>query len=211
MGLRPSTGEDSDIREGEPAPGPLVKHALRSLMSDDEKEGQDAITVIGSTDDDGNLAEDADDNTKDIPNLPDTKIRVQPCCIDNKGFWDCGSVPPCGDNQDDKYYIVSYGQNIMVQNTAFDILRGATSGRMTPERFWRTAMVLGRGGGYSVITGIHYGKMSELYDTWAQDPEVVPAMKIEEIIGLEELGDVEKIKQTIVHRGCFWIWMRPDR
>lgn len=28
---------------------------------------------------------------------------------------------------------------------------------------------------------------------------------------LEKMGDIEKIKETLIHRGQFWVWMSPDR
>ncbi|KAJ6542650.1 hypothetical protein B0H19DRAFT_305128 [Mycena capillaripes] len=208
VGIRPSTGEDEAVDEGEPSPGLLVKQALRSLMNDAEKEGQSAVAAIGPICEDDDLSEEAEDlSTEDIQNLPDANIRIQPCYI-NDEYWDFGFVARGGDNPDDKAYIVSYGGNLMVQNTALDILRVATAGRMTPERFWRTAMTLGRDS--VAIKGIHYGKISELSYVQEQDPKVIPEMEIEEIVALEECGDVVKIKQIIVHRGSFWIWMRPD-
>lgn len=193
--------------------GPLVTEAFRSLMNSDETEGQDAITVIGSATKEGKLAEDMENNdTKEAMDPSHSKIIVQPCVVDDF-IWEYGSVRPLTDNANESHhasYTVSFGANIMVLNFALEILRTATDGRMTPERFWRLAMANGRG--TDVIHDVDYEKEMETYSVWEEDtgPSVVPAMTIEEVVDIEKLGDVEIIKRTIVHQGHFWVWMRPD-
>lgn len=201
-------GMEGSGNTAEETAGPLVQQALRALMDDDEKQGQDTISIIGSKDDDGNLDEDG--SAVQARDTPDEKLVVQSAFVD-EGFWDFGSVTLSPENPDNQYYIVSFGSNIMVQTAALTILQLATEARMTPRRFWRMAQALGGGGGYSVLDGIDYGKMSELTAIWEQDPSVTPGMESEDVINLEGLGDMEKIKRAIVHQGCFWVWMRPDR
>lgn len=203
-------GMEGTVGEGEPKAGPLVEKALRSLMSDDEKEGQDAITVIGMTDNDGKIPHEPLIVAKEaVIDIPDSKISVQPASLEDDEFWDFGSVRPLGDNPDNDLYTVSYRGNIMVQKPSLEILRLATDGNLTPRRFWRLAMACGKEFNY-VIPNIDYGKMHELDVVWKEDPSVVPDMEVEEVIALEELGEVDKIKDEIIHRGCFWVWMRPD-
>ena len=104
------------IREGERKPGPLVEQALRSLMSDDEKAGQDAISVIGIYDKDG---ESAHEKRKDTT---DSDISVLPAWIDDH-LWDFGVVRPVDHLP------------LVVLNIALDIMRLPTDGRLIPQRF----------------------------------------------------------------------------
>jgi hypothetical protein len=105
-------------------------------------------------------------------------------------------------------YLLSYGTNIAVQSVSLPILYQATGGRMTPQRLWRLAM----GQGFSevrdcdLLKGIEYGEVLDGIDQYMR-----PTPGIEDLIELEELGDVEAIKVAIILKGKFWIWMRPDR
>lgn len=57
-----------------------------------------------------------------------------------------------------------------------------------------------------MLDGIDYGEVTEGIDKYVK---ATPG--IEDVMNLEELGDVETIKMAIIHKGKFWIWMRPDR
>lgn len=184
-------------------PGSFLNLAVRSLISEDEKEGQNAISVIGVADSSGNLPTESYVYAKDIPN---SKICIQPACS-HQSFGQFGAVVPPGDDLTGGFYLVSRGANLMVQNTSLDILRLATDQKLTPERFWRLAMTCGRGS--HVIDGIDYG--SEMHRLDRRCPSAVPEMGEVEVFELEELGDAEKIMEAIVHQGGFWVWMRPDR
>ena len=39
----------------------------------------------------------------------------------------------------------------------------------------------------------------------------MPGMETEQVLGLEELGDVAKVRDAIVHQVSFRIWMKPDQ
>jgi len=51
----------------------------------------------------------------------------------------------------------------------------------------------------------------EIADARDQFPEAIPGMTLEDVAELESLGDVELVKKTIIDKGMFWVWMRPDR
>ena len=57
-----------------------------------------------------------------------------------------------------------------------------------------------------LIAGVDYGEVMA-----GANQYMLPVPGIDDLIELEELGDMELIKKTIVHKGQFWIWMRPDR
>ena len=191
------------ILGGERKPGPLVEQALHSLMSDDAKAGQEAISVIGifgeggedeaRQDYDREPKYEKDEDGEDADGEDDLNISVLPARVNS--YWDNGIVFVPGNR------LVQF-PSMMVQNTALDIMRLATNGRLTPQRFWRAKNHLY----YDLNDDMH-----ELVEVNHQDPSVVPGMDYEQVLGLEELGDVDKIRDAIVHQGYFWIWMRPDR
>ncbi|EIW78963.1 hypothetical protein CONPUDRAFT_83342 [Coniophora puteana RWD-64-598 SS2] len=98
----------------------------------------------------------------------------------------------------------------MVQTFALPILHLATCGRVTPQRFWRIAMYCGWSEGVHSpgLEEVDYGEISDARD---DIPKTIPWLKYSELRYLEELGDVEAIEDAIVHRGGYWMWMRPDR
>jgi hypothetical protein len=59
---------------------------------------------------------------------------------------------------------------------------------------------------HDVLDGIDYGEVVVGIDKYMR---ATPG--IDDLMGLEKMGDTEKIKMAIVHTGKFWIWMRPDR
>jgi len=61
---------------------------------------------------------------------------------------------------------------------------------------------------FSGLDGIDYGEISKW---WDQYPEPVPNLPAEKLLALEELGDVDLVRQAIIHQGGLWMWMRPDR
>lgn len=207
VGMEGFLDTEGVVGEGDPKAGPLLEQALRLLVSEDE-EGQDAITVIGIFDEDGNLPHEGREVAKEeVIKIPDSKICIRPAFVDIE-FWDFGAVRPLGDNPDNDLCTVSSGGTLMVQNTSLEILCLATNGRLTPQRFWRLAMACGRG--LDIVENIDYGEMHRL-DVWQQEPSVVPGMAVDQVLALEELGDVDKIQDAILHQGCFGVWMRPDR
>jgi len=107
-----------------------------------------------------------------------------------------------------KSFLVSFGTDIVVQSASLPILSRATGERMTPQRLWRLAMWQGFAEDMdrNMLDGIDYG---EVMEGMGQNIRATPG--IDDLKGLEELGDVELIKTAIIHKGKFWIWMRPDR
>ena len=109
-------------------------------------------------------------------------------------------------------YLVSHGCTVMVQAYALDILALATRGRMTPLRLWRLAMEQGfeDAGRHYGLEDVNYG---EVEAHWDEFPEVFPEFSgPEQVFELEEEpGEVEAVKQCLVHEGRFWLWMAPDR
>ena len=124
---------------------------------------------------------------------------------------ECISVCPLGPNPKNTTYKVSSGSNVMIQSASLPILSLATNGRMTPERLWRLVMCRGlfdRRHDFIVEGDIDYGNIQYFIE---QHPSPAPGFSTDEFLALESLGDVEKIKRSIILRGMFWLWMRPDR
>jgi len=136
--------------------------------------------------------------------IPDKYLRIIPHCWMGDD-WYYGFVAPPNPMAP---YLISYGTNIVVQSASLSILSLATGGRMTPQRLWRLAMWQGfyEGRDHDVLDGIDYGEVMEGIGRYMR-----PMPGIDDLVGFEELGDVETIKMTIIHKGKFWIWMRPDR
>lgn len=159
-------------------------------------------------DEDGELIRTGDEGMarEDALRIPDSRVRVIPNCVLGDE-WNFGYVDRGHDS-----YMVSHGTNIMVESESLAILSLATNGRMTPERVWRMAMHQGfsvlHALGYAGFDGIDYGEVSE----WrCLLPQIMPGFPGEELVELESLGDVDLIRKAIIHKGRFWIWMRPDR
>lgn len=143
-----------------------------------------------------------------VMSILNSQIRVlrhceRPCSIQ----WDAGFVmsPSVAE-----LIHVSYDTNLLVQDAALNILSLATHGRMSPQRFWRLLMTIG----FSSLecdcyrpNGIDY---REGINVITQLPQPFHDMDLEDVLKLEELGDVELIQRTLVHRGMFWVWMNPD-
>ena len=78
---------------------------------------------------------------------------------------------------------------------------------MTPERLWKLAMNIG----YRHTSGLFTVDYGEIQDAMVRFPLAIPKLCTEELLALEELGNLELIQKAIVHRGGCWVWMRPDR
>lgn len=218
--------EEPDIE-----PGPIVLEALETLIDDDERQGQEDLTVIGTCvvvdtqvlwteilysttsgiiDRNGvPIREGRMDRTEAL-SIPNSTLRVISHC-ERGDFWDTGFVSPPYSGANHNKYLVSYGTNIMVQTASLQILSIATCGRMTPERIWRLAMYQGFSvphNGYDGFDGIDYGEITNVRE---QCPPTVPGMAGGDVVRLESLGNVNLMKKAIIDEGMFWIWMRPDR
>jgi hypothetical protein len=136
--------------------------------------------------------------------IPDALLRVISHCWMGDG-WYYGLVAPPDPMA---HYLVAYGANIVVQSASLPILSRATRGRMTPQRLWRLAMWYGfsESRDRDVFDGIDYGEVVVGIDRYMR-----PTPGIDDLLGLETIGDLERIKMEIIHKGKFWIWMRPDR
>jgi hypothetical protein len=55
------------------------------------------------------------------------------------------------------------------------------------------------------LDGIDYGEISKW---WDQYPGPVPNLPAEKLLALEELGDVDLVRQAIIHQAGLW---RPNR
>lgn len=181
-------------------------------MDEDEARENDEITIVGPKGDDVEI----DPAGNSIQPYQTAQIRecdlsTMPAVVDDAHeAWFYGAVAPLGENPGNIYYNICFGASAMVQNSALSIMYLATEGRMTLPRLWRLAMLQGWGDGFGdVIQGIDYGM--GLQFVWGPDPLVFPNMSYDEIIDLEELGNVGLVKKSLIHDGGFWIWMRPDR
>ncbi|EIW78992.1 hypothetical protein CONPUDRAFT_138240 [Coniophora puteana RWD-64-598 SS2] len=191
--------------------GRLVSQALSELGT--EEETVNDVTAIGDFD-----AHENQDSGGGIPKeialgTPDFRISALRHCRAG-GSWEHGAVDgPFGLNGKADArgpFLVSFGALLMVQTFALPILHLATHGRVTPARLWRLAVHQGHSdlsGDCSGLVDVDYGEISEQRE---QYPDPIPWMNAEAVISLEELGDVQAIKETIIHRGGFWMWMSPD-
>ena len=213
-----STGNDHGM-----TPGPLVSEAIATLVDDDERRGQEDVSVIGelqsqcwsrktvslispgAIDENGNpvlMGESGFDVTIHILNSP---FCIMPHCRMGD-FRDIGCLsPPEPYPSDTILYPVTELLIFMVQSASLPILSLATGGAMTPYRLWILIMHK-RYSGDKELGGINYGEVVR-----QTDPPPIPMLSKENLVALEELGDVELIRRTVVHQGGFWVWMRPDR
>ncbi|KAH7924779.1 hypothetical protein BV22DRAFT_1112632 [Leucogyrophana mollusca] len=189
-------------------PGPLVLEALRVILDEDERRGQEDITVIGAIHADGEpFSDDPDGFGEDeVEAVADSDIRSISHCTMGE-TWDMGDVESRYTGQS---YRISYGCCMMVQSASLAIMPLATNGRLTPQRLWRLAMRQGLGfptDSYGLYD-VDYGEVDKERE---QFPACIPGLSDEYVIALEALGDLDAIQRTIIHDGKFWIWMTPDR
>ncbi|EIW78958.1 hypothetical protein CONPUDRAFT_138222 [Coniophora puteana RWD-64-598 SS2] len=198
---------------------PLVCRALEELILGDE--GMKDVTTIGDFDKYARQFRNADTSFEETSReellaTPDSDIRVlRHCKAGVEDTWDFGVVSDPSSREEDGHngYHVSVGVLIMVQTFALPILDLATNGRVTPQRLWRLAMHQGwsevpsKRGDYG-FAGIDYG---EIHHERKKNPSPVPWMIPAQVVALEELGDLDVIKEAIVCQGGLWVWMGPDR
>jgi hypothetical protein len=144
--------------------------------------------------------------------IPESFLRVIPHYkMGQKYSWNSGFASPPHPNANKLAWLVgvSFGTVIMTQTTSLPILSFATGGRMTPFRLWRLMMHQGCSVPHSSyrLEGIDYGEIP----TEQSHAPPIPMLSTTDLIALEGLGDVDLIKKDIIHRGKFWVWMRPDR
>ncbi|KAF8607245.1 hypothetical protein BDV93DRAFT_488239 [Ceratobasidium sp. AG-I] len=187
--------------------GPNVTTALRLLVSEDEAEGQQALSIIGALDERDNAL--WDNVTTDSPTveqaltLPESCVRVLHGCSMGRSF-DFGFCEgPAGD------VLVSYGCCFYVLTNVLPILEAATGGRVSPRRLWNLAMSRGYLNGRSgyALRGVDYGPIINHLDQFLWP---FGALTSEAIASLEEIGTPDDIADVIRDKG-FWMWMRPDR
>ncbi|EIW80455.1 hypothetical protein CONPUDRAFT_137655 [Coniophora puteana RWD-64-598 SS2] len=193
--------------------GPLVLQAIRELAKDEE--GIDNVTVIGDFVKAKERLIEVTTPRGEALETPDSAITLRDNCSCNGPVdWIYGLVRPPVMKDDFDNYSVSVGLLVMVQDFALPILHLATRGRVTPQRLWRLAMHQGHsdmtGAGWKGLDDIDYGENDK--EMRAQsDITYIPHMRCKEVKALEGLGDVQMIKDAIVHRGGYWMWMRADR
>jgi hypothetical protein len=153
----------------------------------------------------GKLSSSTDGSVKQIAlQIPDAQFRIIPnCCMGDDWYYGLAAPP-----DPTMSFLVSFGTNIVVQSASLPILSMATGGRMTPQRLWRLAIwqEFFEDSNRNLFDGIDYGEVIE-----GMGRNIKPTPGISDLKGLEELGDVERIKMAIIHEGKFWVWMRPDR
>ena len=193
--------------------GPIVTSALEALADLHELSSQDDLCVIGAIHAFNRPCEE-DLSGLDVPISyldpdGDEDILVLPHCV--MGFlWRFGvrvldAPPPMKSS-----HLVSFGCQLMVQTYALDILALATCGRMTPLRLWRLAVQQGFGSlcHPCCLKGVNYGAITGQSE---QTPREFPGFTATELMELENIGDVEAVKERLVDEGFFWLWMAPDR
>ncbi|KAH7925388.1 hypothetical protein BV22DRAFT_1011341 [Leucogyrophana mollusca] len=192
--------------------GPLLNAALTTIFHDDELRRQSDLTVIGPIHPNGNPMFGESFTREQALAVRDDSLRVIQHCSSKPGLWDkCGISPPPPDPAHLEYE-VQFGSCILVQTMVLSILHLATNGRMTPRRVWRLAMHQGfydrhRPG----FAGIDYG---EVMVNGVQYPLLFPGMawmNSQEFRLLEELGNIEAMRQVLINEGDLWLWMSPDR
>lgn len=188
-------------------PDPLVIEAIADIVTDDEIAGMDDVTVVGAIDEDGEPTHRGQVTKEDALGVDDSDLRAIPSCRPGAGFYS-GSVDGPADNR--IAYPVAHGTNIMVQSCSLLILRLATRNRVTAKRLWRLAMFQGRSmrHGQVGLDKVDYGEIQGSQKLW---PLPLPGMSHEAFLSLAYLRNKRLIRDTIIHRGRYWIWMRPDR
>lgn len=139
--------------------------------------------------------------------ISNSPFRIIPHCRMGEGdLWYCGGVSPPDPIPSDIYYYPVLSHLIfMTQSASLPILSLATGGAMTPYRLWML-IVHKRFSEDPELSSIDYGEVVR-----QEDAPPIPMLSKEDLVALEELGDVELIRRAIIHQGGFWVWMRPDR
>ncbi|CAE7231393.1 unnamed protein product [Rhizoctonia solani] len=184
-----------------------IRKALRLLSTEDEREGIEALSIIGpfgSGDEPLWGFEEHPDTLDAVLVEAEGHLGVFPGCRMGDAF-DMGFCKPPG--QDD--ILVSYGGYFFVQTMMLAILEGATQGRVTERRLWRLAMIKEHYKGHDdyVIPGVDYGP---IYDYLDQCPWHLGDMDFKQLLRLGNMYSAEDIAEVLRRRG-FWMWMRPDR
>ncbi|CAE6460973.1 unnamed protein product [Rhizoctonia solani] len=198
-----------DVPEAEKKDHGKVREAIKLLATEDEKEGIQALSIIGPFDDDNSPIWQFEENPTNLDGIlaeAEGCVRELPGCRMGDAF-DMGCCE--GPNGEDDDILVSYGGYFFVQTNMLAILAGATQGRVSVQRLWRLAMIKGYYDphNYSVLPGVDYGPISNYLE---QFPWVLGDMTQEELPSLGSIGSAKRIAELLRKRG-FWMWMRPDR
>ncbi|KAF8607243.1 hypothetical protein BDV93DRAFT_542226 [Ceratobasidium sp. AG-I] len=188
--------------------GPKVTAALELLVTEDEAEGQQALSIIGAlNENDSALWAATTDNptVEQALALPKSFVRVLRGCsmgdMFSLGFCD-GPVGRSG-------ALVSFGCCFYVLTNVLPILEAATGGRVSPRRLWDLVVSRGYLDAHSAcaLPGVDYGPITDYQE---QFPWLFGTLTTEAISSLEELGTPDDIADVLRDKG-FWMWMRPDR
>lgn len=132
--------------------------------------------------------------------LPASSLRViHHCTMGDQHFI---SVP----DPEDINYHVSSPAIFMVQTASLTILSLATKGRVSPKRLWRLCMYQGFSEQYNVKGLRDLDYHPGIHDPREQNyPPPIPGFSVQQVIALESLGDIELVKNAIIHKGQFWV------
>ncbi|KAG8739114.1 hypothetical protein FRC11_000912, partial [Ceratobasidium sp. 423] len=189
-----------------------IREALKLLVTEDEREGTGALSIIGPYDDENKPIWDFEGNPKyldDVLEEAEGHVREVSGCQMGDMFSHGYCQGPTGN---DDGAIVSYGGYFYVQTNMLAILAGATQGRVLPQRLWRLAMIRGhfKNHDYAVLPGVDYGPIYGCIEYSHECPWLLGDVDYEELLGMVSMGAAEDIAETLRKRG-FWMWMRPDR
>lgn len=150
---------------------------------------------------------DASTAAEELLALPPSAIRISHGCTAGE-YFEFGSVSAADSVPDDPIYLVSYGCFVMVQSAMLPILAQATQSRLTLHRVWRLAMSTNEHRTMG-IDDFSYGEVEAGMDQFL---EAAPGFYEKSwAIMSQEGGQVETIKQRIIHEGQWWIWMSPTQ
>lgn len=206
-----------DVHNFEKRAGPLVTNAIKTITADSEVQPKD-VTAIGQSiryitlipwlififagtlkDHRNPLQWGGAALNSDTLHLPDSSLRVIPHCTTvGHGGWGVSVIS--APNPEDIIQLVC-GETIMAQTTSLVILSLATEGRVSPKRLWRLV--------------VHQELSRPVLRDFSPWSLRIPRSSIQglsyrQVIALRSLGDIELIKNTIIHEGKFWMSMRTD-
>ncbi|CAE6451193.1 unnamed protein product [Rhizoctonia solani] len=186
-----------------------VREAIKLLSSEDEREGTQALSIIGPFGEDNKPIWGFEENPNNLDEIlaeAEGQVREFSGCHMGDMF-DMGYCE--GPTGEDDGALVSYGGYFFVQTMMLAILAGASQGRVSVQRLWRLAMIKGHydpHNGY-VLPGVDYGPIESYLD---QFPWHLGDVDRKELPKMEDVGTAEDIAEVLRKRG-FWMWMRPDR
>ncbi|CAE6414486.1 unnamed protein product [Rhizoctonia solani] len=201
-----------DASESEKTDYIKIREALKLLVTEDEKEGIHALSIIGPYDDDNKPIWEFEENPTDLDDVLEEAeglVREVSGCQMGDMFTYGYCQGPTGN---DDGAIVSYGGYFYVQTNMLAILAGATQGRVSPQRLWRLAMIKGhyKNHSHAVLPEVDYGPIYGCIEYSHECPWLLGDVDHEELLGMVNIGTTEDIAEVLRKRG-YWMWMRPDR